>query len=159
MRTISTRTSAGLAPHDRTGNARLDELIESFRASNVDRKHFIEFEWDPPVTRFAPGPDSMAMGNCGSLAGAFSEFLTEQHIEATTQHMDGEPWSGSASWDTCNYQAEAAAGISEACGHTVSLVEHDGARYMVDWTAAQFGCAAFPLVQHYVGGEWTRSSS
>lgn len=145
---------------ERTGVAKLDALIDEFRSQDVSRKHFCEWEWDPPVSEFAPGPRSLAMGACGSLTDAFNEFLAERGVtEARAYSMgDDDP---SITWEDAGYQAEFDRAMSEAEGHTVSVVRAAGREYMIDWTAGQFGCTEFPLVQHRRKGQcqWIRKAA
>lgn len=141
---------------ERTGNPELDAFIEEFATSNVPRDCFFDWEWDPPVHEFAPGPRSMAMGNCGSLTIAFNRFLADRGIKASEYNMGEDDPTGTNTWAVAGYQSEFDSMKSEAEGHTVSVVCVGDATYMIDWTAGQFGCAEFPLVQRKSSRGWER---
>jgi hypothetical protein len=143
----------------RTGVARIDALIEQFRSMNVNRSYFIEWQWDPPVSAFAPGPRTLAMGACGSVSMAFNDLLAEHGLEVDLYHMAEDDPSGLVSWMDAGYHDEYDGALSEAEGHTVSLVSAGRRQYLIDWTAAQFGCTEFPLVQWREGGHWVREAA
>lgn len=98
----------------------------------------------------------LASGNCDLLAHDFTAYLQGvPWTEYTRVELDG--WDTRMGWTGSGEQL----GYGALRGnHYLTRIVRDGTTYTVDWTAAQFGFADFPLVQRLGDdGRWVRLSS
>lgn len=102
------------------------------------------------------GDPALAAGACITVNDAFVRQLAVAGIDARssdqTQHGRYPIWPFV---DSLGYHDRTIKGCD---AHVVAIVEHDGQRFSVDWSASQYGYQhAFPLVQRHVGGDaWER---
>lgn len=131
---------------ERSGNPKLDALIEAYLQGPLHQQMKVEMLRDP----------QWAAGACNHEAQAFAEFLRSRGVEA--ECLSEEGWLA-ASPDDFGYTDRTIPGFDQ---HDVTYVDLDGQTYMVDWTAAQYGYQEFPMVQRQaVPGEdkWEREWS
>jgi hypothetical protein len=143
-----------------TGYTDVDALIESYRSLAVHDATHAEGARDVPVE--ALRDPVTAEGLCWLVADDFAHHLRKHlqgedaNIRLESENDDEEPPHGMA-WGYDDRTRDPGYG-----GHTLVVIERGLERTTVDWTASQFGYAAFPLVQRMVIGEddsWQRLSA
>jgi hypothetical protein len=129
----------------RTGDAVVDALIEVFERESFDV--FIDpADWsdeaDPGEERagiIAELRDpAVADGACLPIAHQFEAFAVAAGLTAEIADPERE------------------AGYPGLGSHNVTIVEHAGEAWSIDFTASQFGETEFPLVVRVTGDVWRR---
>lgn len=124
---------------NRTGNVEIDELLDSFVKARisvrVDRR---ALAMPTPVKVVAAQP-----GMCQVLADKFEDWAARRV---------GEGWrvyaSSLHSPDAHGYSDRTIEGFPN---HSSSIIEApDGTRYLIDWSASQYGYSELPLVQRSI---------
>lgn len=141
---------------ERSGVPRLDAAIEDF----IERGlwHVTVMDWledryvDQPRPLAELNTPLGARGRCIPVTVEFNDFLALRGLEAQGP-VDGRGLPTAVSPDALGYADRAVGGLH---GHTLTLVAWQGELYSVDWTAAQYGYAEFPLVQRFSGQAWER---
>lgn len=139
---------------ERTGLPQVDQLIDRFLErdlTEIERADADQFSDDDrdvyqPLAWMRDG--KRAWGWCHVLAGQFARFL--EHEGVTAWSSEDEFGSEGLTYTALGYtDAPGVKGQGWIKFHCVTLVEEAGERFMVDWTASQYGYAEFPMVQRY----------
>lgn len=161
---------------ERTGIPHVDELIEQFAAGWIngadytwheqrpapDSPEYEDFEDFLPANEYAR-PD-YGWGMCSAISAEFAKFVYEQSPETTCTVSET---AGGGSGHTPEYFGyhdwEDAAAANEEMHmedpmplHCVVYIDEGDERYMVDFTASQYGYTEFPMVQRQGPDGWER---
>lgn len=135
---------AGMA--ERTGDPKIDSIIESFITENPEVVPHIPLD----MMRYQEGLDyeneemQDSQGKCGVTAYKFVTYCLDHGLKAwmTDEMVDK---GHEADWH--GYTDRSEEGNPEDHSHCATVVEKDGVSYLIDWTASQYGYTEFPMVQ------------
>lgn len=151
LRLPSLKNSKWKIANDRTGNPKLDALIEKYIQQNTvyDIESYQGPDWKTaPLDKIKEslGDESLynplhemkdfeaATNACGVLSRDFARFLIKNGVEADTYSQNPKDL----------YPHSPRTPMTE--GHCVTKVIVDNKTYLIDWTAAQYGFNNFPKI-------------
>lgn len=152
-----------IAMAERSGDPDLDQLIEEFMKQPYGNAWHSDYPgedegWSEEEFQqegYLPGTvkdnlPNTSDGMCHVWAYRFAEFLNEHGYEAESS----EDNQGFTSPEEFGYDDRSIAGSPRHC---VTTVQMSSGKYMIDWTASQYGYNEFPMVQKVSpGGGWDR---